>query len=68
MKEIATDQRITLKGRLTLRDWFAAMALQGMLCDGFIPNQAGVKQEDPKAFSKAAYKMADAMLGERLKK
>lgn len=67
MKKIETDLRMTLKGRITLRDYYAAAALQGMLSDGFIPNQAGVSHEDSRAYSKAAFKMADAMLTERAK-
>jgi len=66
MKEIQTDQRITLKGRLTLRDYFAAAALQGMLVDGFIPNQAAVNHHDERAYTRAAYKLADAMLSDRV--
>jgi hypothetical protein len=65
VKKIPTDLRMTLKGRITLRDYFAAAALQGMLCDGFLPNQAGVNHADKDAFTKAAYKLADGMLAAR---
>lgn len=45
---------------MTLRDYFAAAALQGMLADA---NTDGTKE----LFATRAYAMADAMLAERAK-
>ena len=51
---------------LSIRDYFAGKAMQGMLCNGFAP---AMGQEDYEDFdyAKIAYKMADAMLAERSK-
>ena len=46
---------------LTLRDYFAAKALQGMLADSTFNGP-------PEDVAELAYKMADAMLAERAKK
>lgn len=52
---------------MSLRQWYAGMAMQGMLTNGFQPNM--VKQTDPAAFdyAKAAFEMADAMIAEGAK-
>lgn len=47
---------------MTLRDYFAAMAVQGMLAVGH-PYQ----QSDEHMFARDAYTIADAMLAERSK-
>lgn len=47
-------------GGMTLRDWFAGQALQGMLANQH-PYQAG----DEYMFSRDAFKLADAMLKAR---
>lgn len=46
---------------MTLRDYFAAKALQGMLADANNPDPS------PEAMSLWAYRHADAMLAERKK-
>lgn len=51
---------------MDLRDWFAGMALQGMMAhptDGY----AGDDYDYPAELSKAAFEYADAMLAEREK-
>lgn len=55
-----------LKG-MSLRDYFAAKALQGMLTHGFLPAMAEQDTAQGYDWPKAAYKMADAMLAERSK-
>lgn len=49
-----------------LRDWLAGMALQGMLCNGFQPNQVRENRSNPLDFNyaRAAVEMADAVLRE----
>ena len=47
-------------GGMTLRDYFAAKAMQGLLADSNVIGST-------KNVSTAAYKMADAMLAERNK-
>jgi hypothetical protein len=53
---------------MALRDYFAAQALAGMLCNGFIPYiaipSAGIDNRD---YPRAAYRLADLMLAERSK-
>ena len=44
---------------MSLRDWFAGMALQGMLAQG--------GEASPTDYAMAAFRMADAMLAERNK-
>ena len=51
---------------MTLRDYFAAKAMQGMLCNGFAP--AMTQPVDAVAhydYARHAYAMADAMLEAR---
>ena len=48
------------KSGMTLRDYFAAKAMQGMFASGNLPQSV---QDDELAF--AAYEMADAMLKAR---
>ena len=40
---------------MTLRDYFAAAALQGMLCNGFMPNQVGQSSDKVFNYTKAAF-------------
>lgn len=54
---------------MTLRDYFASKAVQGMLCEGYIPEQKvnyasynGIFHE---MYAEQAYKIADAMLKAR---
>lgn len=48
-----------------LRDMFAGFALQGMLCNGFMPAQV-LRNGVPRAsYTEAAYELADAMLKAR---
>jgi len=46
---------------MTLRDWFAAKAMQGWMANGELPD------EQPDVVARLAYRMADAMLAERNK-
>lgn len=53
---------------MTLRDYFAAKAMQGMLCNGFIPNIAQMSPTQHNFdYVTAAYRLADAMISERAK-
>ena len=54
-----TDRALQAKG-MTLRDYFAAKAMAGMIAN---PGNEG----EPKFFASIAYEMADAMLKERAK-
>ena len=51
---------------MTLRQYYAGLAMQGMLCNGFIPNIVGpdgsTLQSDN--YAECAFRMADAMLAE----
>jgi DNA-directed RNA polymerase alpha subunit len=47
---------------MTLRDYFAAKALQGMLVNMIIPDEV---DNAPKFLAKTAYKVADAMMSAR---
>jgi len=47
-----------MKEELTLRDYFAAAALQGMLADSKL-------EAEYSEFARRAYRLADAMLKER---
>lgn len=49
---------------MTLRDWFAGMALQGMMSNGFMP-RAAKNELDEWNWAQASYRLADAMLKER---
>ena len=53
----------------SLRDYFAASALQGMLCNGIIPLQILPEGSVLQAYNyaEAAYKMADLMIEARNK-
>lgn len=53
------------KPELSLRDWFAGMAMSGMMHEGFIPHE--FDKEEGFNYPSAAYQMADAMLKEREK-
>ena len=55
---MAVIEENKMKEELTLRDYFAAAALQGMLSDSNL-------QADYFEFSQRAYEMADAMLEAR---
>ncbi len=46
------------RGGMSLRDWFAGQAMQGMLA-------GGVKPDSPEDLAMGAYMAADAMLSER---
>jgi hypothetical protein len=48
-----------MAAHMTLRDWFAGMAMQGLL--------AGTKTSDGQAIVKDAYALADAMMAKREK-
>lgn len=62
----ATDSKPELMASdATLRDYFAAKALQGDLCG--MPNSQAVEVIDPEALASFAYAVADAMLKERAK-
>jgi hypothetical protein len=58
-----SSQRINqteMHGGMTLRDYFAAKAMQGMMADH-------TRDNSPAEISEWAYKIADAMLKERSK-
>lgn len=51
---------------MTIRQWYAGLAMQGMLCNGFIPHM--VKPEgyvlQSYNYAATAFAMADAMIAE----
>ena len=53
-------------GGMSLRDWFAGMALQGILAESSHPQSTG-SWKQAKEFAKTAYEFSDAMLAERKK-
>ena len=55
---MAATEGHKMKDELTLRDYFAAKALQGMLSDSTL-------QGEYSEFAMRAYRIADAMLKER---
>ena len=55
---MAANEGYQMKDELTLRDYFAAKALQGMLSDSTL-------QGEYTEFALRAYRIADAMLKER---
>jgi hypothetical protein len=55
---MAANEGYQMKEELTLRDYFAAKALQGMLSDSNL-------QAEYSEFALRAYRIADAMLKER---
>lgn len=61
------DSNFTAPG-MSLRDWFAGMALQGLLANSFYAEQ-NHKNEcvDKNTAARVAYIHADAMLAERTK-
>ena len=62
----ARPLEIRCVGNLSVREYFAGLAMQGMLCNGFIPNIVGpdgsTLQSDN--YAECAFRMADAMLAE----
>jgi len=50
---------------MTLRDWFAGQAINGMLANGLGPNSQWT--DDPPSAARWAYEIADAMIAERKK-
>ena len=52
-------ERFTSQGGMTLRDYFAAKALAGLLACGIQP------QSGPDMYARDAYAVADAMIQER---
>lgn len=52
---------------MTVRDWFAGKAVQGMLAGALADGSAFDAQKDPEIFAHMAGLMADAMLAERAK-
>jgi len=49
-----------LEAGMTLRDWYAGMAVQGLLSDASV-------QGTPEEFAQRAFFVADAMVKERMK-
>jgi hypothetical protein len=49
---------------MSLRAWLAGMALQGMLEQGFLPNESKVDPQDENCFTKAACVMADNLIAQ----
>lgn len=58
IRDDANDFRANMEGGLSLRDYFAAKAMGGMLAD---PDVTAAWED----IAKASYKMADAMLAAR---
>jgi hypothetical protein len=54
-------ERFTSQGGMTLRDWFAGMAMQAYI------NRPEATQVQDRMIAECAYDMADAMLAERSK-
>lgn len=54
---------------MDLRDWFAGMALQGLLsAEPCLPSHTGTYGNVADNYAHEAYTMADAMMKERIKK
>lgn len=51
---------------MSLRDWFAGMALQGMIA-AYWEGERGPNADESKTMTRGAYQFADAMLREREK-
>ena len=65
----ATDEYVPVDG-MTLRDYFAAKAMQ-IMWDAYDKGYCGLNNQDApnvEVIAKASYSMADAMLAERSKK
>lgn len=66
MRDQSHEERFIIEPGMTLRQWYAGLAMQGMLCNGFIPNIVGpdgsTLQSDN--YAECAFRMADAMLAE----
>lgn len=60
-KAVVTPESFPSQG-MTLRDWFAGMAIQGVVTDRGVHN---LDRGDATALAQSAYLMADAMLMER---
>lgn len=58
---MGTEPKLEILRDISLRDWFAGMALQGMIAS----NTEGLKAPD--YWSRMAYNIADSMLTERSK-
>jgi hypothetical protein len=52
---------------ITLRDYYAGLAMQGVLIDEAIHDESDVATEWLRKIAEASYEMADAMLKERNK-
>ena len=52
---------------MTMRDYFAAMAMKGVLIDEAIHDESDIAAEWIGKIAAASYEMADAMLKERIK-
>lgn len=69
LKEYGSYQEIRAwlekRQQMTLRDEFAAKAMQGQLA--FSPHDSFDKTNTPDEVAKLAYRFADAMLAERIK-
>lgn len=62
-----TPENWQLGGGMTLRDYFAAKALSGMLADPAVGTSHKSPQEGAAALANVCYMLADAMLAERAK-
>lgn len=60
----SVGQIAVVEGGMTLRDYFAAKAMQGFICTAGAACLNGLDGYEPHT-AKAAYKMADAMLAAR---
>ena len=60
---IYTNPPVEIRGEMTLRDYFAAKAMQGLLMGGY----EDLTKEYWDSIPNDAYAMADAMLEQRLK-
>jgi hypothetical protein len=60
-----TAEMVSLAHGMTLRDYFAAKAMQGMLCNGFVPSLSQDANRPHYNYAKHAYAIADAMLEAR---
>jgi len=64
-----TNGELLMQGNLTIRDFFAAHAMQGMLAHGICivptinPNEFNI--DDHKTMAVISYKFSDALLAER---
>jgi hypothetical protein len=60
------DSQADYTGGMRLRDWFAGLAMQGMLAEAAHPQHLGYGLKDFPSLAEEAFYLADAMLKARI--